>query len=510
MLLNLTDLSAEPLHSQIANQLTDLIIEGELPSGSELPPARRLAREQRVSTSTVQRAYNKLAQQGLLRRSRSKPPTVPPLSDDDRQVIALTRHNGRHSLFNAIESFSRELISAIDTDMICCVTEGALKRFIQTVTADIALYDHTKGEIRLGSSGGSEAAAIGGQDPFWQQLRQGGAFSLTRNAFSSKAPGTLLGELVRRGAHLVMPLNDAESTIGLIALGPKRNGTEYRVEDLNLLKVIANQFTTAIGTMRLYIEALEKRRMDEELRIAHEIQMNLLPDEIAPQDGLLISASTTASHTVGGDFYDYFTMEGGRTGFVIADASGHGMPAAILISQIQAIVRSEMGNGNTIGRTMNSLNRQLNRQAESGFFATLFYGIIDQTAGTMEFANAGHDFPILVRRNGQTVMLKSTGPALGVLPETEYGIETVSIQEGDCILLYTDGVTETISCSGKPYGASRLRDLLIGNRHRRPDEIIAMIRRDLEWFGLAGQPEDDRTLVALSVAQLNERISDAA
>ncbi len=506
MLLNLTDLSAEPLHKQIADQLTDLIVEGELPAGTELPPARTLAREQQVSKSTIERAYCELAQQGLLRRSRSRRPTVPPLSQDDRRVIALTRHNGRHSLFNAIESFSRELITAIDTQMICRLTETALKRFLQARSADIALYDDVEDVVRLHSAGaGSKDTVIGGHDPFWQEIRLGGPFSLVEGPTPRDHSGRLLVELDRRGVRLALPLNEAGRILGLIAVGGKRDDSQYRAEDLNLLKVIANQFATAIGTMRLYVETLEKRRMDEELRIAHEIQMNLLPDQLTRQDVLLVSASTTPSHTVGGDFYDYFEIDEARTGFVIADASGHGMPAAILISQIQAIVRSEAGNGNTISRTACSLNKQLHRQAESGFFATFFYGIIDQKTGTLEFANAGHDFPILVRRNGETIMLKSTGPALGVLPDAEYRIETLDIQEGDCILLYTDGVSETTSCSGRQYGALRLRDILIGNRHHNPEEILQVIARDLEWFGGAGQPEDDQTLMALRVVRLGRR-----
>jgi sigma-B regulation protein RsbU (phosphoserine phosphatase) len=238
--------------------------------------------------------------------------------------------------------------------------------------------------------------------------------------------------------------------------------------------------------------------------------MNLLPEEPREQDGFSIWASTTPSHTVGGDFYDYFAMDGPRLGFVIADASGHGMPAAILMSQIQAIVRSEIGNGNTMSRTIGSLNRQLHRQVESGFFATLFYGIADRSTGALEYVNAGHDFPVLVRRNGETIALTSTGPALGVLPDAAHEIVTVPVQEGDCILLFTDGITDTTSCTGKQYGASRLRDLLIGNRHRGPREIVRAIAKDLEWFSGTRRPEDDRTLMVIKMDRLDPRVSNAA
>jgi serine phosphatase RsbU (regulator of sigma subunit)/DNA-binding transcriptional regulator YhcF (GntR family) len=511
MLLNLTDLSADPLHKQIANQLADLIITGELTPGTELPPVRTFAKEQHVSKSTIERAYSELGQQGLLKRNRARRLIVPALSAEDRQVIALTRHNGRHSLFAAIETFSSELISALDCDMISRMAGTAVQRFLYTRRVHIGLYDDADNSLRLAESGGAGGeVTIGGTDPFWLEVRRTEVATLIYTCDIEEQTSSLFSELRRRGARVILPLHDKDRCLGLIAVGDKRNGTDFSLDDISLLKVLANQFVTAIATARLYVESLEKRRMDEELRIAHEIQMNLLPAEPREQDGFSIWASTTPSHTVGGDFYDYFVMDGPRLGLVIADASGHGMPAAILMSQIQAVVRSEIGNGNTMSRTIASLNSQLHRRAGSGFFATLFYGVIDRSTGTLEYVNAGHDFPILVRRNGETIDLKSTGPALGVLPDAEHGIASVPVQEGDCILLFTDGITDTMSCGGKQYGASRLRDVVIGNRHREPKEIIGAITRDLEWFSTPGRPDDDRTLMVVKLDHLDQRITNAA
>jgi serine phosphatase RsbU (regulator of sigma subunit)/DNA-binding transcriptional regulator YhcF (GntR family) len=510
MLLNLTDVSAEPLHRQIANQLADLIIDGELTPGSELPPVRAFAREQHVSKSTIERAYRELGQQGLIKQSPARRLIVPSLSAEDRQVIALTRHNGRHSLFTAIEVFSGELISALDCERICETAMAALKRLLHVRSVHIALYDEAGDMIGFSGSAGGQAATIPGHDAFWLEVRQAESVTLLENRLAANETCALLAELESRAARLIVPLRDRRHTLGLIALGGKRNGMDFTRDDMNLVRVLAGQFVTALVTARLYVESLEKRRMDEELRIAHEIQMNLLPEEPQEQDDFSIWASTTPSHTVGGDFYDYFAIDSSRLGFVIADASGHGMPAAILMSQIQAIVRSEIDNGGTMARTIGSLNKQLHRQVGSGFFATLFYGILDRATGTLEYANAGHDFPFLVRRNGEVTQLKSTGPALGVVEDADHEIVSVQIQEGDCILLFTDGVTDTTSCSGKPYGASRLRDILISNRHRDSREIIRAITRDLDWFSGTSQPQDDRTLMVIKIDRMNERFSDAA
>jgi len=177
----------------------------------------------------------------------------------------------------------------------------------------------------------------------------------------------------------------------------------------------------------------------------------------------------------------------------------------MLISQIQAMVRGEVGNGNTIEKTLATLNRQLHRHAESGFFATLFYGILDRRKGTLKYANAGHDFPALVRRNGQLALLSSTGPALGVVDHLDHQAETVHVHEGDSLLLYTDGVTETTSSSGRQYGEIQLRDMLIRNRHRSPGDILNFIRCDVERFAGPEPPDDDRTIMVIRINRLTEK-----
>jgi sigma-B regulation protein RsbU (phosphoserine phosphatase) len=213
---------------------------------------------------------------------------------------------------------------------------------------------------------------------------------------------------------------------------------------------------------------------------------------------------------VGGDFYDYFPVDDERVGLVIADASGKGMPAAMLIAQIQAILKSGMGNGDTVVRTLASLNSHLERNTAARYFATLFYGIYNRETGGLEFANAGHDFPILVRADGDTQVLESTGPALGVLPEYDHKTETVRVGPGDLVLLYTDGITDAADTNGKHYGEQRLRNLLIRNRHLAPQDIIDLIKDDLAEFCEAGALQDDRTLMILKVDSNDERESDAA
>jgi sigma-B regulation protein RsbU (phosphoserine phosphatase) len=295
-----------------------------------------------------------------------------------------------------------------------------------------------------------------------------------------------------------------------VALGERKAGAPYTEESLNLLTVLANQFVTALVTSRLYVDSLEKRQMEEELRMAHQLQADLLPGEWDNGNGFSLAAYTSPSRTVGGDFYDYFAIDDERVGLVVADASGKGMPAAMLIAQIQAILKSGVGNGDTIVRTLAGLNSHLERNTAARYFATLFYGIYNRKTGLLEFANAGHDFPVLVRADGEVEVLESTGPALGVLPEYDHETETVGVGPGDCILFYTDGITDATDTNGKHYGEQRLRNLMIRNRHLAPRQIIDLIKDDLAEFCGAGSMQDDRTLMVLKVDGNDERKSDAA
>ncbi len=382
MLLNLTDLSAEPLYRQIYSQLAEKIIESELVAGDGLPSLRALAREHRVSKNTVKRAYTELARQGLIVRGSGESLLVANLTHEVRQAVSAQRPMGYESWPNAIQPLSREPVSS--------------------------------------------------------------------------------------------------------------------------------SYGDGMSASHLRLEPLDERRMEDELRMARQLQADLLPGEWDGSGGFSLAAYTSPSRTVGGDFYDYFAIDDGRAGLVIADASGNGMPAAMLIAQMQAILKSGVGNGDTVVRTLENLNSHLERNTAAHYFATLFYGIYDQRTGCLEYSNAGHDFPMLVRAGGGTEALESTGPALGVLPVYGHETETVRVGPGDIVLFYTDGITDAMNSNGDNYGELRLRNLLVRNRARSPREIIDLIKDDLAEFCGAGSPADDRTLMVFKVDSKEERQSDAA
>jgi len=517
MLLNLTDLSAEPLHRQISSQLTGKIIERELLAGDALPPVRVLAREHRVSKNTVKRAYKELAEQGLIVNGSGESFNVANLTEEERHAVSVQRPMGYESQLNAIQSLSRELVSAFDSDRVRALFVENVSASLRTSEVHVALKASAGRGFTIAAHGETAGEIeIGPDDPLIERIGKMDfpaaleAVGTGGGADAGLADSLLLADLRGRGVSLIYPLRDRGDLLGFVALGGRAAGAPYTDENLNLLMVLANQFITALVTSRLYVESLEKRQMEEELKMAHQLQADLLPGEWDNGSGFSLAAYTSPSRTVGGDFYDYFAIDEERTGLVIADASGKGMPAAMLIAQIQAILKSGVGNGDTVVRTLRSLNSHLERNTAARYFATLFYGIYNSKTGCLEYANAGHDFPIVVRAGGDTEVLESTGPALGVLPEYGHETETLRAEPGDAILFYTDGITDATDTNGKHYGEQRLRNLLIRNRHLGPREIIDLIKDDLAEFCEAGSLQDDRTLMVFRVDGQDERKSDAA
>jgi hypothetical protein len=163
------------------------------------------------------------------------------------------------------------------------------------------------------------------------------------------SPGSELATMLEiRGVRMVLPMKDADHLLGFVALTEKAAGYRYSSEDLNLLGVLSNQMVSALTNARLYVESLERTRLQEEINMARQIQLDLLPSNPPTLDCSTICAGSTPSRTVGGDFYDFIEIDGDRLGVVIADASGKGMPAALMIAQTQAMIRSEVNNGTPI------------------------------------------------------------------------------------------------------------------------------------------------------------------
>jgi len=313
-----------------------------------------------------------------------------------------------------------------------------------------------------------------------------------------------LGRLPEAERHLLQGLDPAvlvflprERRIeGLLVLGPKRSGERYRAEDLELLATLGDQAGTALSSSRLHEEALERRRLEEELAVARRIQASLLPSRVPDADGVEIAALTRPCLEVGGDFYDFLDWGPEGVGLAVADVSGKGVPAALLLSNLQATLRAQAGPAEEPEPVVRRLNQRLCADVHPGSFASLLYGRLDPRSRSFRYVNAGHPAGLVVARDGSIRRLEEGGLLLGVERDAEYRMGTETFEAGETLLLYSDGVTDVLNEQDEEYGAERLEALLPRLTHLPGAKIVESIVASVESFVGGRLPDDLALLVA--------------
>lgn len=265
---------------------------------------------------------------------------------------------------------------------------------------------------------------------------------------------------------------------------------------VRIFKSIANEVAAVIEKAILYKERMESQRMEQELAAAAKIQTNLMPQEIPHIPGFEIAARNVPSRIVGGDFYDFIPLGEAHLGIVIADVSGKGIPGAILMASTRASLRAYLEDPHTVRGAITRLNNVLYRDTQADQFITLFYGMLDTQDKTFTYTNAGHNPPVLFRRN-KKILLQKGGLVLGALPDSSYEEEEIQLEEGDLLLFYTDGIIETLRNNGY-FGLDRLLKLTQENITRSPEEIIDRVLAEVSKFGADSSQNDDMTIVVLS------------
>ena len=309
----------------------------------------------------------------------------------------------------------------------------------------------------------------------------------------------LAKELEARQIKIILPMKDSEHLLGFLALTSKAAGYNYSAEDINLLGVLSNQMVSALTNARLYVDSLERMRLQEEVTMAREIQLNLLPSSPPKHPSMEISAHSTPSRTIGGDFYDFVYKDEHKLGICIADASGKGMPAALMIAQTQAILRSEVNNGTPIDLMLKNMNKQLVESSSAEKYVTLFYGELDTENGYFHYSNAGHNYPLLVRANGDEELLKTGGAIIGALPDMSYQSETVRLHKDDTLFFFTDGLSEAMNEQEEEYTEARIYEFVKIHKHNKPSELIDSILKDVRLHDTTYPPRDDTTIVSLKI-----------
>jgi serine phosphatase RsbU (regulator of sigma subunit)/putative methionine-R-sulfoxide reductase with GAF domain len=354
----------------------------------------------------------------------------------------------------------------------------------------------------------------------------------------SYAPGEfgLLDEVQRTDTHILSPLNDPDlpptewpglpclppgslPTPGMASIGSWLIGVPlsvkgevygvmlakeastlavFRERRLEIISGIAQEVSLAIQNDQLQQDMVLRERMEREVQLAREIQRTFLPDHLPQLPGWEMDASWQTARTVGGDFYDIFRIDESHMGIVIADVADKGMPAALYMTVTRTLIRASLKVASTPARVLEQVNNLLVPDAQNGMFVTAVFAILDIHSGELTYANAGHNLPLLVRgSDGSVTRLIKGGMALGVMENTPLHDDTIIIQPGDCLVLYTDGVTETFSPEEESFGEPRLEEVLSRAASRSPKELLASVDHALKVFRATQPLSDDITMIAV-------------
>jgi serine phosphatase RsbU (regulator of sigma subunit) len=286
-----------------------------------------------------------------------------------------------------------------------------------------------------------------------------------------------------------------DSVIGLVYVDSIQHAHSFTEDDLRVLTALANVAAAKIENVRLLEESLEKRRMEEDMRMAAEIQTGLLPSSAPRIPGWDLAGSNQPCRTVGGDYYD-FAVERGRLLLALGDVSGKGTGAALLMTVLRAAVRAHWMEP-SLADAVSRINRTVCQNVPSSKYVTFFLASLDPASGCLDYVNAGHNPPILVRAGGQVEKLTFGGLVLGIFEGVSYEGGSVMMAQGDTLIVYSDGVTETWDPDGEEFGEDKLVALTVADRAKGADAVQAGILREIESFEQGARATDDRTLVVL-------------
>jgi len=294
----------------------------------------------------------------------------------------------------------------------------------------------------------------------------------------------------RTKSEMVAPIISNNEVIGVFDL-ESDDLDAYSNDDLEVLMLLASKVAIIIEKVMLHEQLIEKQRLETQLEVARQVQLELLPPRDPELEGFDISAYNFPTEEVSGDYYDWVRIYDDQIGIVIADVSGKGVPAALLMAFLRASLRAATHIGYATHISMSKVNYLLWESIERNQFVTAFYGILDATNRTLSYSNAGHSPALLMSADGTARFEERGSVPLGMFRDSRYYEYFETLQSGQALVLYTDGVTEAMNSEGDEYGRERLVDAVRQSRDLSAREMIDFIHRDLTaWTDGRGSHDD--------------------
>ncbi len=401
---------------------------------------------------------------------------------------------------NVLRALGREIQTTIDLEdllsrSVRTLTEALLLRssYIVALTADGPV-------VRTGAGEAMSGECLDGVAEMMPRLStQDPSYRLSDPVDGLRRVDREL--LVRKlGVELMVPLRWRNETLGLVLLGEKLTGTEFTSEDVSLLNNLGSQMGVSLQNALLLRDRVRVARIEEELSLAHQIQQTFLKSDFPSLPRCEVHAVNLPSRQVGGDYYDVVSAPDGSFLVAIADVAGKGVPAALLSSMLQAALRTQARSVESPADILRNINALVYRSTAVHQFATFFLARVSPDGQRMKFCNAGHNWPALLRRNGERKWLQTGGTILGIMEDVELQEDSVELSAGDLLVFYTDGISEATNVDGELYTEERLVEFVSGLPPALNPEAVAMsILKEIERHLGRLEAQDDRTLVVLRV-----------
>jgi sigma-B regulation protein RsbU (phosphoserine phosphatase) len=297
-------------------------------------------------------------------------------------------------------------------------------------------------------------------------------------------------------SEIAVPIVSNAEVIGALNLESDRLDA-FSAGDADLLEAFAAAAAISIEKAVLHQQVVDKQLLEHQLRIAREVQASLLPAGAPLVEGYDISGLNLPAWDIGGDYFDYFPLESGRLGLVIADVSGKGVPAALLMATFRAALRSEVRRDRPIPAILHEVHETLIESMDTSRFVSTVYGVLDPRAGTFTYVNCGHNAPMLLRTSGDHELLTAGMPALGIAAGRPADERCIQLCPGDVLLLYTDGVVELMNTAMVEFGETRLARVLSDAARLPATGIIGALVDATRAFAGRERYHDDFTLLVV-------------
>jgi sigma-B regulation protein RsbU (phosphoserine phosphatase) len=418
-----------------------------------------------------------------------------------RRDVAALREQLKH--LSSLIEVSHVINSTLELTALLTIIMDIAKSVMRCEASSLMLIDETTHELVFKVALGDKGEQV---EKFRLKMGQGIAGWCAQHEQSVLVPDAAKDERFFSGVDkqsgfqtrsvLCVPLKVKGHTIGILEAFNPTDRPMFGEDDLSLFEAFASQAAVAVENARMHAHIVRQRVVEQELQIASQIQRSFLPTAFPDVPGLSFAAISEPARNVGGDLYDVIELGGGRVGVVIGDVAGKGVPAALCMVKAMSGLRFHTSSSTSAAEVLQKAN-ELTAESELGIFITMVYLVLDSKTGRVEYTNAGHTSPLVVRPGLDRVIVLDEGRnlPLGVAPGVEFAQGEFRLEPGDTVFLDTDGILEARNPKGEEYGEVRLATLLAG-KNLVPEELIQAVRYDVARFTLDQPQHDDLTALA--------------